>query len=117
MLYVLLRRDSAVVHVLIDPLDLSNVLLDLFKVFVDEFLVLLQDGSLLDVTEDQVGYLFEVELGVAREGEDLIRILVMHNNKDLRVARSHDLFCLSEEASLFDIENLVLVPLIFEVGF
>jgi hypothetical protein len=53
--------------------------------------------------------LFEVERFVTGKGENLIRIFVVHDDKDLWVAVLHDLLSLPEKAPLLDVEGFIFL--------
>lgn len=81
---------------LINLLDLHYVILDIFKVFICELSVLLKSLALLDVSQYQVRYFFKVEFLVTSERKYLVWVLVMNNDKDLRITSFDKLLSFTE---------------------
>ena len=89
------------VHVLVilllaQFLDFLNVPLNLAEINLVILLVFLQIVGAFDVSQDEGGDLFEREVGVTREGENLVGRSLMDDYKHIRLASPDDLLCFAE---------------------
>ena len=89
------------VHVLVilllaQFLDFLNVPLNLAEVNLVILLVFLQIVGAFNVSQDEGGDLFEREVGVTREGENLVGRSLMDHNKHIRLASPDDLLGFAE---------------------
>ena len=98
---------------LTDILDLGNILSDLVEIFSLELFIFLENGILLDVPEHEGRYLLEIECLIRSKREQLIGLVVVHDNEHLGVAVSDQLLGFPEQASLLHVELLVLFIRLF----
>ena len=89
------------VHVLVilllaQFLDFLNVPLNLAEVNLVILLVFLQIVGAFNVSQDEGGDLFECEVGVTREGENLVGRSLMDDYKHIRLASPDDLLGFAE---------------------
>lgn len=104
-------------HLLVDqPLTLINIAPDQVKIGVFVQHIFLEIVTLLHISQNERRYLFKSEVRIRRIAKDLVGILLMDNNEDICVASLLDLLCLTEEASLLDVECFVLDRWLFAVG-
>ena len=89
-------------------LHLLDVLTDQVEVDLLIFPVLLEIGSRLNISQNEVWNLLQIEVFLASEWENLVSFFLMDNNEDIWLALLDHLLCLAKQSSFLDVELFVL---------
>ena len=108
LVHLLLQELKVCILSFNDMPHLLDILVNFIEVGVRIFPVLFEVWSRLNVSQNQEGNLFEVELVFTSEWKDLVRVFLVHNDEDVWVALLDNLLSLSEQSSFLDVECFVL---------